>query len=491
MKRFFILVILTVMVHSIFGQKLNALLTYRSFCDEELNPYIEFTFFFDGKTLVFTKNENNKYQAAIQISVEIKDSAAKELYQKIDYVLNSEEIESLSDTYRPSVYDIQRVRVPAGECILNFNLKDLNSSNLPSITSSSLNLNFSDSTISTSPITLYKQLTEITTPDPMFDRYGFNTIPFFKSFIPDAYNQLFFAIEIYNTQKVLAPQKTVFARTYIRNANTKYVYNETIQMSKILTKKFTYYINKIDITNLPTGEYDLMFELFSEDSTTMYYVTSKYFQRENPKAIPIVQNYNNLSFIGTFVEKMSNPKEMKERVACLYPIATMAEREFISSNIKTASLDQLKRFFYGFWINHAPLNPELEWKKYEAQVAFVNKEFGSTLMKGYLTDRGRVYLQYGPPNSVMEQPFDSHSYPYEMWQYFTIKEQSDVKFIFYNQNLASNIYELLHSDAIGELKDPFWKVKLSTRNTPIYNTDEREIEDYYGSSADEDYKYFK
>jgi GWxTD domain-containing protein len=491
MKRFFILVILTVMVHSIFGQKLNALLTYRSFCDEELYPYIEFTFFFDGKSLVYAKNENNKYQAEIRITVEIKNQTATELYQKLDYVLTSDEIDNLSETNRPSVYDIQNVRVPAGECVLIYTLQDLHSSELPSITSSTIELKFSDTTISTSPISLYKELKEIKTPDPLFDRYGFSTVPFFKSFIPEKYNQFFFAIEIYNTLKVLAPQKTFFARTYIRNANTKYVYNETIQMSKILTKNFTYYINKIDITNLPTGEYNLMFELFSEDSTTLYYVTSKYFQRENPKATPPIQNYDNLSFIGSFVEKMNILKDMKERVACLYPIATMAEREFISSNIKIASLDQLRKFFYGFWINHAPLNPELEWKKYEAKVEFVNKEYGSTLMKGYLTDRGRVYLQYGPPNSIVEQPYDSHSYPYEMWQYFTIKEQSDVKFIFYNQNLASNIYELLHSDATGELKDPFWKVKLSTRNTPIFNTDERDIEDYWGSSADEDYKYFK
>jgi GWxTD domain-containing protein len=491
MKRFFILVILTVMVHSIFGQKLNALLTYRSFCDEELYPYIEFTFFFDGKSLVYAKNENNKYQSEIRITVEIKNSTATELYQKLDYILVSDEIDDISNPYRPSVYDLKNVRVPAGECVLIYTLQDLNSSELPSITSSTMDLKFSDTTISTSPISLYKELSEIKTPDPLFDRYGFNTVPFFKPFIPEQYNHFFYAIELYNTRKILDPQKTVLARTYVRNANTKFVYNETVMMSKIMTKDFTYYINKIDITNLPTGEYDLMFELYSEDSTTMYYVTSKYFQRENPKAIPPIQNYNNLSFIGTFVEKMNNLKEMKENVSCLYPIATMSEREFISSNIKTASLDQLKRFFFGFWISHAPLNPEIEWQKYAVKVVFVNKEFGSPLLKGYLTDRGRVYLQYGPPNSITEQPYDSHSYPYEMWQYYSIKEQSDVKFIFYNQNLASNTYELLHSDAIGELKDPFWKVKLSTRNTPIFNTDERDIEDYWGSSADEDYKYFK
>jgi hypothetical protein len=43
----------------------------------------------------------------------------------------------------------------------------------------------------------------------------------------------------------------------------------------------------------------------------------------------------------------------------------------------------------------------------------------------------------------------------------------------------------------GELQDPFWKIKLTTRNTPIYNFDEKDIEDYWGSSADEDWKYFK
>jgi GWxTD domain-containing protein len=491
MKRYFILVFLTVMMHSMFGQKLNAVVTYRSFCDEELKPYIEFGFLLEGTTLKYVKNENQKLQAAVRITVEVKTITPETLLQKIDYILLSEEKSDINDSIISNIYDVKTLGVPAGTYMLNFSMKDMNNDELSSKFSTTIELNFSDTIISASPIIFYKEITEISTPDPLLDRYGYNTVPVFENVFNETFNNIFYAIEIYNSKKILAPQKAMFVRSYIENTESRYVYFESLNTSKLMTDDFTFQIKKLDLSYLPTGNYYLVYELYSEDSTTFLYSTRKYFQRINPGVIPTAESYQNVLFIGTFVEKMTNLNEMRDNVACLFPIAKGAEKEFISHNLNTSSIDQLKRFFYGFWYLRAPLNPKLEWEKYAVKADLANKEFGSPLMKGYQTDRGRVYLQYGAPNAVMEEPFDSHSYPYEIWQYLELNGQANVKFIFYNRNLASNLYELLHSDAIGELQDPFWKLKLSTRNAPIYNTDERDLEDYYGSSAEDNYKFFK
>jgi hypothetical protein len=60
--------------------------------------------------------------------------------------------------------------------------------------------------------------------------------------------------------------------------------------------------------------------------------------------------------------------------------------------------------------------------------------------------------------------------------------------VFYLPDLATNDYELLHSDAIGEINDPSWEAKLLNRNSTINDPDQIKNEDYFGGKSDEYYK---
>ena len=153
-------------------------------------------------------------------------------------------------------------------------------------------------------------------------------------------------------------------------------------------------------------------------------------------------------------------------------------------------MQDLQRF-YAFWYLRNDENPQEEWLKYYEKIKYIDKLYTTGNMKGYRTDRGRVFLQYGPPSSVYESAFDSHSYPYEIWTYDMLDNQTNVRFIFYNVDLVSKNYELLHSDKIGEVQDPFWKVKLVNRKTPIYNFDDKSIEQYYGNTVEDDWFYLR
>ena len=86
-------------------------------------------------------------------------------------------------------------------------------------------------------------------------------------------------------------------------------------------------------------------------------------------------------------------------------------------------------------------------------VDIVQERFGSVQVKGYRTDRGRVYLQYGQPNDILEIPSDPVTLPYEIWHYYYLDNQSNVKFVFYDPALVGNDYELLHSNKYGEPHD--------------------------------------
>jgi GWxTD domain-containing protein len=96
----------------------------------------------------------------------------------------------------------------------------------------------------------------------------------------------------------------------------------------------------------------------------------------------------------------------------------------------------LQQFFFNFWVQRNQANPEGAWKNYFNLVLGVEKEFGSIYKKGYETDRGRVYLQYGSPNQRNVETLNPWTFPYEIWHYYTANQQSNLKFVFYTRDLA-------------------------------------------------------
>lgn len=490
MKRIVIFFMLVLMLGSLSAQKLSALLSYRPYCTAELNPYIEFTFLIKGNSVHYAKNDQNKFSSDVKITVDILKQENDSLVQRLNYILGSVEIDDTTNLVKDDIFDVKNVEVPAGKYFLHFSLKDMNSPDSNVVYIDMIELNFSDQYVSTSAISLYKNLKNIETPDPFFDRYGFRTEPLYNNFVNENTKVIYYAMEIYNATKIVGTDKIMYVRSYVEPEKSRWIYPETIHVKNVSTGTAKVYINQLGVDKLPTGSYNLVVEVYGADSTILT-ITKKAFFKHNPSLVVPVETYENIVYSGTFMDQYTDLNQMKDFVASLVPIATVPEKEFIKNNLNTSKIEVLKKFFYGFWMKRNNINPQSDWQKYDHQVQLVNKQYGNSFIKGYSTDRGRVYLQYGSPNTTYDSPYDSHSYPYEIWHYYQIQDQSNIKFIFYNVDMVSNNYELLHSDMRGEIQDPFWKVKLSTRKTPIYNFDNKNVEDYWGSSADEDWNYFK
>ena len=111
-------------------------------------------------------------------------------------------------------------------------------------------------------------------------------------------------------------------------------------------------------------------------------------------------------------------------------------------------------------------------------------------MDGFETDRGRVYLQYGAPNSIITRETSPTEYPYEIWVYDKIKIYSNRRFVFYNPDLVNNAYRLLHSDMVGELQNYRWQQALSKRNSPNRDIDDPNDGNYrhFGGNSRELYE---
>src|SRR5690606_23583117 len=134
--------------------------------------------------------------------------------------------------------------------------------------------------------------------------------------------------------------------------------------------------------------------------------------------------------------------------------ANTTEWAFLENLAKNGTFFQQKSYLFSFWQKRNPENPELSWLEYKKRIEEVEKSFANQTFRGFETDRGRVYLQYGAPNQITDERTDvnrttrsnNDTRPYQIWRYYTLGDQRNRMFAFVEMNIG-NSYSLLHSTA--------------------------------------------
>ena len=110
-------------------------------------------------------------------------------------------------------------------------------------------------------------------------------------------------------------------------------------------------------------------------------------------------------------------------------IITAEER---ASFKKLSTDDEREQFIEAFWErrNPSPGSPENEFKEeYYRRIAYANEHYASGI-PGWKTDRGRIYIMYGPADEIDSHPSggtyerppeegggETSTYPFEQWRY--------------------------------------------------------------------------
>jgi GWxTD domain-containing protein len=81
-------------------------------------------------------------------------------------------------------------------------------------------------------------------------------------------------------------------------------------------------------------------------------------------------------------------------------------------------------------------NEELE--EYFAKIEYCEHNFGFG-DRGYLSDRARIYMRFGPPDEIEEHPFEPDRNPYIVWTY----NLAGMQFVF-EERLGFGEYELVY-----------------------------------------------
>lgn len=128
----------------------------------------------------------------------------------------------------------------------------------------------------------------------------------------------------------------------------------------------------------------------------------------------------------------------------------------------TLSAEGKVRFLRAFWAKRDPTagTPRNEMEEdFYARIATANRDYregGAAELPGWRTDRGRIFIKYGPPDEVLARPQASSSNPYVVWKYTRGRA---LKYVFLDQTQFGN-YVLIHTDDRRELSRPNWQALL-------------------------------
>lgn len=102
----------------------------------------------------------------------------------------------------------------------------------------------------------------------------------------------------------------------------------------------------------------------------------------------------------------------------------IADKDSINYYLKQP-YEAKKKYFERFWKEMDP-NPETSknelMDEYYHRVNVANQSFSTLSQEGWLTDRGRIFIKFGQPDDIERHPFEMNSYPYEIWQYYTLRK---------------------------------------------------------------------
>ncbi|OFY51489.1 MAG: hypothetical protein A2W85_00930 [Bacteroidetes bacterium GWF2_41_31] len=470
---------LALLFGSISGQNVRAYLNYAAFNTPDNNPYLETYLNVDGQSIQYQQLPNGNWQG--QINIQVIFTMNDSIVDFAKYNLFSPETKDTIN--QTNMIDVQRYPLPEGKYKMLLTLIDHLK---PADTLSSMveiEVDFPTGQMQFSDIELLSSFKQGGS-GPML-KNGYTLTPFVFNYFPQEENQLSFYLELYHSLAVLGDQPYLLSY-YIRPFEVDKKMDEYYKMKKTKSEAVNVVMSSFDISQLPSGNYLLVVEARDRNNTLL---TQKelFFQRHNAN---LEFNLNSLMVLSTensFAGRITNRDTLVQYIKYLNPISTQLEQQYTKTQLNTADVATMQKYFLNFWIQRNEINPELAWQEYLVLVDQANHNFKSVALPGYETDRGRVYLQYGPPNVKSENYNEPAAYPYEIWQYYQLGDQHDKKFVFYSHDMVTNDFQLIHSNAIGELNNYRWQTVIYRRTWDPYSLDDDMIPDTYGGGATQNY----
>lgn len=460
--------------------QLKAYLDTKQFYDPQIGNYVEIYMQFVSSSLKYEgKTDGLQGKVAIRLNVSQKDSS----YFSDLYILESP---IMKDSIVEDFYDVVRFAIKPGKYDFKIELSDVIDEKSKAIKAESeLVVKDLSKNISLSDLEI-AEFARKSDENSNFTKSGIYILPRLTNYYPSELNKIPVYFEVYNSN--LLNDSIFILKQIVRNVETSEELFDYEYYSKHFKSTVVPIIRGVDITTLPTGNYELEFSVLDR-SKKVQFSQSYTFERTN--ILDQNLNLDNLVLDPAFQNSITDDS-LDYYLESLIPIAKQSEILNIISTLKTKNKEVARKHIQGFWVKTSATNPYEAWISYKQQVQFVQKLYSNNFQDGYETDRGRVYLKYGAPTNVIQKETSPSEYPYEIWQYNKIERFSNKRFIFYNPDLVNNTYRLLHSDMLGEVKNQGWQAALSKRNTVNGSIDNPNLykQDHFGGNSNDLFRQY-
>ncbi|MBQ0015579.1 MAG: GWxTD domain-containing protein [Bacteroidales bacterium] len=467
-------------------KQLSALFNYNAFyLPEAQKSYVETYLSFDAWSLQFQPTADGKYKATVEVILQAKQGDSTVYIKKYDLSSPATADTTLLDW---SFVDLQRFYLPNGIYTIDLSVRDKGSQAQASVVQQRIGVAFEHKKASMSNLQLMASVKKTTTQN-LFSRSGYDMEPYLSDFIPEEITKLNLYYEVYNLQREVGKNPFV-SLVFIEDQATGRRVGDIQQAARHQTSQLVPIFSQIDIQQLPSGRYNLVVELHNKAGENMLY-----------KKLPFVRSNPTVSIAasvapsdGSFAADITDENKLNYYLDALYPIASEAEKNAIKDMISRPALTEKQMFFYNFWLQRDAIDPKGKWIQYRGWLEYVDQAFAYPRTPGYRTDRGRVYLQYGPPDFIRDEKnfvgvlklgygtdFDEklggrvapsqgsvHYLPYQLWRYNKLEtDDANRVFLFWDE-FRSGFYKLLVSNARGETLDPLWERRLSQQQLEEY-----------------------
>ncbi len=457
---------------------------YFIFYTPEGKPYLEVYYWVEGRSIEYKKVSDSKKQGELEITLIISDKDTSKVFSFEKIKLQTLEFD-INDSLMGDVYNVKRIMIPAGISYMELSIKDLHSTKESSFnTKDTINsANITTSNLFVSNI----QLVDFVIPtetENRFSKGGFDILPYHGNYYSSDHEKILFYTEIINASKDLGKGGKYLMNCYLENAVTGLQLENFFIRKRMKAEDYSVVLSEFPIANLGAGSYNFVVEI--RDSLNQFRAkASVTVERESHISALTEDSYRTISTENTWADGLKQDS-LEEYLHSLRPICEGNEYQYVKNIMKENDPATMRKFIYAFWTSRYPDGPGnpyrslSEFKTYNNLVYYVNEAFGTTLSQGYLTERGRVYLKYGAPNSISQRHIDPSAFPYEIWSYYKLNSQTRVRFIFWCDDLSTNDFRLLHSDLRGEIQNRQWEKMLYSRNN-TWKGDENEMNPNFGS----------
>lgn len=452
-------------------------------------PYVETYLDFDANTLNFGSFEEGSYRATVSITLTVKRGDSLAYVKK--YNLHSPASNRQEKNHFTFV-DLRRFALSNGLYDLRMELKDSLSKDAPIVLTEKIVVLYEKGKPAISNLLLISSATE-TVRENMLSRGGYDMVPYIDDFLPADRETIFPYFEIYNLDRELKGGEYAVRLSVEQKETGRRVGNIGTELKHSASKPLRAVYAGLDIKGLPSGNYNLVAEVSGGDGAVLLRKRLG-FMRSNPGADPSSAELTEDAVAASFASTLKDDEQLGYFIDALYPISSPDEIATAQKLTDSSSLQEKQTYFYRFWIARDPIAPADAWREYEKRLDYVKERFSYPLTPGYRTERGRVYLQYGPPDYIRdEKNFVSAKYlspgivvssqveasaeattyvnasgqgtvhylPYQLWRYNMLPGDDPNRVFLFWDEFRSGFYKLLNSNARGELRTAFWERVLS------------------------------